>query len=378
MLRSPAGRHVAQGDLQVLLTHRFVQHRARAIVALLALAALALVLAACGGGDSGGSGSGGGSGDAETLLRQTFTGTHDIKSGKAAIDLRVDVSGDPSIRGPITVDIAGPFQSAGTDRLPKFDLALDAHAQGQGFKAGLTSTSDQLFVNFGGTSYEVPAEVMARLKDSYKRSQQQGSSNQMDLRALGLDPLSWLQDPTVEGTETIGGVATDHISSGVDVSALLDDVDNLLARGVPGLPTGQQIPRRIPDGDRRQIEDAIKDAKLDVWSGQDDHTLRKATLALTVDIPRSSTTLDLLLSIELTDLNQPQTIQAPTSTRPLSELLGQLQGFLGGAFGGGALGDSSGSAGGASSQQLQAYSDCVQRAGSNVQEAQRCADLLTQ
>jgi len=341
------------------------------------LAVLALVLAACGGSDSGGS-SGGGSGDAQTLLRQTFTGTHNIRSGKANVDLRVDVSGDASIRGPITLNISGPFQSVGTDQLPKFDLALDANAQGQGFKAGLTSTSDQLFVNFGGTSYAVPASVMARLKDSYRRSQQQGSSNRMDPRTLGLDPLSWLQDPTVVGTESIGGVDTDHISAGVDVSALLDDVNSLLARGVPGLPTGQQVPRRIPDSDRQQIQDAIKNAKVDVWSGQDDHTLRKATLALTVDLPRSSTTLDLSLSIELTDLNQPQTINAPTTTRPLSELLGQLQGFLGGAFGGGALGGGSGSSGGASSQQLQDYSACVQRAGSNVQEAQKCADLLTQ
>lgn len=362
----------------MLFTHRLVQHRVRAIVALLALAALAFALAACGGDDSGGSASSGGSGDAETLLRQTFTGTHDIRSGKADIELRVDVSGDPSLRGPINVRIAGPFQSAGTDQLPKFDLALDANAQGQGFKAGITSTSDQLFVNFGGTSYVVPDSVMARLKDSYRRSQQQGSSNRMDLRALGLDPLSWLQDPTVVGTETVGGVETDHISGDVDVSALLDDLNSVLARGLPGLPTGQQVPRRIPDSDRQQIEDAIKNAKVEIWSGQDDHTLRKATLALTVDIPRSSTTLDVLLSIELTDLNQPQTIEAPTSTRPLSELLGQLQGFLGGAFGGGLGGSSGSSAGGASSQQLQDYSACVQRAGSDVQEAQKCADLLTQ
>lgn len=362
----------------MIFTHRFVQHRVRAIVALLTLVALTLVLAACGGGDSGGSGSSGGSGDAETLLRQTFTGTHNIRSGKANIEVRVDVSGDPSLRGPINLRIAGPFESAGTDQLPKFDLALDASAQGQGLKAGLTSTSDQLFVNFGGTSYEVPASVLDRLKDSYRRSQQQGSSNRMDLRALGLDPLSWLQDPTVAGTETIGGVETDHISSDVDVNALLDDLNSLLARGLPGLPTGQQIPRGIPNSDRQKIEDAIKNAKVDIWSGQDDHTLRKATLALTVDIPRTSTTLDILLSIELTDLNQPQTIEAPTTTRPLSELLGQLQGFLGGALGGGALGGSSGSSGGASSQQLQDYSDCVQRAGSDVQAAQRCADLLTQ
>lgn len=366
----------------MLFTHRFVQHRARAIVALLALAVVALVLAACGGSDSGSGSSGGSSADAETLLRQTFTGTHDIRSGKADIQLRVDVSGDSSVRGPITASISGPFQSVGSDQLPKFDMALEANAQGQGFRAGLTSTSDQLFVNFGGTSYEVPAQLLDQLKDSYRRSQQAGSSDQqMSLKSLGLDPLSWLQDPTVEGTETIGGVETDHISSQVDVNALLDDVDKILARvsAQGGLPTGQQIPSKIPPGDRSQIEDAVKNASIDVWSGKDDHTLRKLTLALKVAVPREKTSLDLNLSIELTDLNQPQSISAPATSRPLDELLGQLQGFLGGALGGGSLGGGSGSSGGgASSAQLQAYSDCVQRAGSNVTEAQKCADLLTQ
>jgi hypothetical protein len=366
--------------LQVLFTHRFVQHRARAIVALLALAVVAFVLAACGGSDSGG-GSGGSSADAETLLRQTFTGTHDIRSGQADIQLRVDVSGDASIRGPISLSISGPFQSVGSDELPKFDMALDANAQGQGFRAGLTSTSDQLFVNFGGTAYEVPADLLNQLKDSYRRSQQSGSSDQqMSLESLGLDPLSWLQDPTVEGTETIDGVETDHISSKVNVNALLDDVDTILARvSAQGLPTGQQVPDRIPADARSQIEDAVKGATINIWSGKDDHTLRKLTLALSVDIPRQSTSLDVNLSIELSDLNQPQSISAPASSRPLNELLGQLQGFLGGALGGGSLGGgSSGGAGGTNSQQLQAYSDCIQRAGSNVQEAQKCADLLTQ
>lgn len=359
----------------MLFTHRLVQHRARAIVALLALAALALVLAACGG-----SGDSGGSGDAETLLRQTFTGTHNIRSGKADVQLKVNVSGDASIRGPIQVRLAGPFESAGTDELPKFDIALDASAQGQGFRAGLTSTSDRLFVNFGGTSYEVPADLLDQLKASYRRSQQQSSGSQLSLEGFGLDPMSWLEDPTVEGTETVGGVETDHISAKLNVSALLDDIDKILARvsAQGGLPTGQQIPSKIPPSDRQQIEDAVKNATVDVWSGTDDHTLRRLDLALSVDVPRGSTSLDIALSIELTDLNQPQSIQAPATTRPLNELLGQLQGFLGGALGGGALGGSSGSSGGASSQQLQDYSDCIQRAGSNVTEAQKCADLLTQ
>ena len=368
----------------MLFTHRFVQHRARAIVALLALAVVTLVLAACGGDSGGGGGGGGDSADAETLLRQTFTGTHDIRSGRADVQLRIVASGDPSIRGPIEVGLSGPFQSAGRDEIPEFDIALDVSAQGQTFDAGLTSTSDRLFVRFSGTSYEVPADLIEQLKQSYRQSQQQGSQR-MSLESLGIDPMTWLEDPTVEGTEEVGGTETDHISSALDVTALLDDVDDLLAaanrQGLSGV-TGQDLPDSLPPDARRQIEDAVKDATVDVWSGTEDHTLRRLSLALTVEPPDDADgprTLELSLTIELTELNEPQTIEAPATTRPLDELLGQFQGLLGGAFGGGSSGlDGSSGGGGASSQQLDEYTRCIEEAGSDVARAQQCASLLTE
>ena len=260
-------------------------------------------------------------------------------------------------------------------------MALDASAQGQGFRAGLTSTSDRLFVNFGGTSYEVPAQLLDQLKDSYRRSQQEGSSSQMSLRGLGLDPLSWLQDPTVEGTETIGGDETDHISSQVDVSALLDDVDKILARvSAQGLPTGQQVPSRIPDGDRQQIEDAVKSATIDVWSGTDDHTLRKLTLALSVDIPRA---VDLARhpALDRADGPQPAAVDRGARDEPAAQRAARPAAGLprrrARRRGAGGRSSSGGSAGGASSEQLQAYSECIQRAGSDVDrgaEVRRAAD----
>ena len=366
----------------MLPTHRVLQHPVRAVVALLALVLAAFALVACGG-SSGGSGSG----DAQTLLKQTFTGTHNIKSGKANVQIGVDIQGgSSSIPSPIKLAISGPFESVGSDRLPKFDLALDVNAAGQGLKAGLTSTSDQLFVDFGGTSYEVPAQLLDKLKASYKQSQQQSSSaKKTSLSSFGLDPLSWLKDPTVQGTETVGGVATEHISAQVNVSALLDDLDKALAKlkqqaNLPGA-AAKQIPSSIPASTRTEIEDAVKTATIDIWTGKDDHTLRKATLALHVEPPaskRGPKSLDLNLGIELSDLNQPQTIAAPSSSRPLSQLLGQFQGLFGGALGG--LGASSGSgtgSAGGNAAATRAYGQCLQNAAGDATKMQACSSLLT-
>lgn len=361
----------------MLLTHRLVQHRARAIVALLVLATAAIVLTACGG-SSNSSGSGG-SGDARTLLRQTFTGTHEVRSGKANVHLRVVVTGVSSLSGPIDLTVAGPFENAGGGQLPKFDLALAAGVEGETLKAELISTSDALYVSTGGTAYKAPPQLIAQLK----RGMSQSGSSQPRLSLKGIDPLKWLDNPTVVGSESVGGDQTDHISAKVNVGALLDDVEKLLGRA-GSLPTlaGQRIPSRLPANVRTQIEQAVKTATVDVWSGKSDHTLRRFTLHVNVVPPSSKSgprSVDVTLTIELTDLNQPQTITAPATSRPLSELLSQFQGLLGGTLGGGgALGGSGGSpAGGASSAQLQAYSQCIQRAGSDVSKAQQCAALLT-
>jgi ribosomal protein L12E/L44/L45/RPP1/RPP2 len=314
------------------------------------------------------------------LLTQTFTGSHKIDSGKVNLQLNVDAQGDSSLKGPIKVSLTGPFATAGAGELPRFDLALDAHAADQGITAGLTSTSDRLFVKLGGTAYEVPATLLSQLKQSYKQQSQQKSGSN-GLSSLGIHPMNWLKDPTVVGTESVGGVDTEHVSAQLDVNALLDDVDGLLAKFHDKIPAGAagagQIPDKLPADTRQKIVSAVKSAKVDVWTGKDDKTLRKLALALSIE-PTSgslkSATVD--LSVEIDDLNAPQTIEAPSDVHPLTELLGQVQGLLGSSgLGGSSFGG--GSSGAGSSKQVDKYAQCLQNAGGDATKIQKCASLLT-
>ena len=195
--------------------------------------------------------------------------------------------------------------------------------------------------------------------------------------------MNWLKDPTVVGTESVGGVDTEHVTAQLDVNALLDDVDGLLAKFHNQIPAGAgaaagQIPDKLPADVRQKIESAIKSAKVDVWTGKDDKTLRKLALALSIE-PQGSGNVKsatVALSVELDDLNAPQTIEAPSNPRPLNELLGQVQGLLGGAGlgGGSSLGGSSGAG---SSAQVDKYAQCLQSAGGDATQIQKCASLLT-
>lgn len=109
---------------------------------------------------------------------------------------------------------------------------------------------------------------------------------------------------------------------------------------------------------------------MDVWTGSDDKTLRKLQIDLGVE-PESGRSGTASFSLELTGLNEPQTIEAPTNTRPIDELLAGLAPLLGGAMGAGTGGADTPSAG-----SLGDYQRCITDAGSDVAEAQKCAALL--
>lgn len=347
------------------MNHRVLEHRARAVVALLLAVLAALTLAACGSDDKGGSSStsdsGGDTADARTLLRETFTGTKDIRSGRFALSLSATGGGDQ-----IAVTLGGPFESQGADEYPKFDIAAVVRVSGQDIRAGLLSTSDRLFVKYNDDAYEVPAEYLAMAR------RQTGTENRTIPALPDIDPQSWVVDPKVAGKEDVGGVETDHITAGLNVTALLDSVDRVLAdvdREGLGAAAGGSVPTSIPADTRAQIERAVKDPRVDIWTGSDDKTLRKLQIDLGIE-PEAGRTGTASFSLELTGLNEPQTIEAPTNTRPIDELLAGLAPLLGGAMGSGGGTDTP------STGSLGDYQRCITDAGSDVAEAQKCAALL--
>jgi hypothetical protein len=354
----------------------------RPAVLLALIGALAAVLVACGGSSD----------DPNKLLKETFSGDHKVTSGKLNVSVNVSAQGVQGLSQPVKIALTGPFQSQGQNQLPNFDLALTFSGGGQSFSAGATSTGGEGYLKFQGQAYEVPANVLAQFKQGFEQAQQrnQGKSNTNAFQKLGLNPLEWLKDPKVEGDEDVGGTSTKHITANIDVPKFVTDLNTLLrnAQSLGGSATQtSQLPRNITPQQQQQIQQAVKTAKVQVWTGSDDKTLRK----LQVDLGIQGTggrSGDLTFILEIDDLNQGQTINPPANAKPLSALTQQLNGLgLGGALGGAGAGGtatapsgsngSSGSAGSsAASAKLQRYTQCLQSAGGDAAKAQKCADLL--
>jgi hypothetical protein len=369
----------------------------RVIPLLLALIALATALgiAACGGG---------GGADARQVVKQTFQGKKRVDSGKLNLsmtaNLRATGLAATQVKEPIVIKMAGPFQSRGETELPAMDLQLSATGSGQDFSAGAVSTGDKGYVTFQGKPYSVPDNVFARFKRGFEQQQKQDnkSTNNLDLKALGLNPDAWLKNPKNEGDEDVGGATTTHVSSEVDTDALLKDLDRLLRRSDQlGLSQQQlqQIPQGLNSQSRKQIKDSIKRAKVDIWTGKDDKTLRRLKLDLSFELPAALQSQaqgveggDIKLDLEVADVNKPQDIKAPANPRPWSELQKQFGnstlGGLGSSSGGlGSSGAGSGSSGGgsssgtgtSSSKRAQRYLKCVQKAAKPA-DVTKCGSIL--
>jgi hypothetical protein len=364
----------------------------RSAVTLMLAVLTAAVAAACGGSSSG-------SANPNTLLKDTLTGKHTVTSGDIDLTLTIDPSGSSVLSGPITFTFGGPFQSRGAGKLPESNFTVSASALGHNVLVGVISTGTAGYVTFQGSSYQLPAASFQKLESSFSQlSTSQGtSSGSSALTKLGIHPLNWLTNPTVVGTENVGGAQTDHIHAGVNVDAMLNDLSTALTKsgslGLAGGTAAKALSGGIPAADRSKIAAEVKNPSVDIWTGTSDHTIRRLTITLTVPVTgKTSTQLggitsaDIGLTLQYSDLNQPQTINAPTNVKPFSQFQAKLNSFvqsLSGLMAAGGTGSSgAGTSGGttttgSASAGVSRYSQCLQKAGTDIQKVQKCASLLS-
>jgi hypothetical protein len=361
-----------------------MQNRIRGTVVLCALvvaATASLGLSACGSS----------SGDAAGLLKQTFSGSHAINSGNLSFNLTVTPSGSTTLTGPITLSFGGPFQTRGKGQLPASNFNISITTQGKTGSLGILSTGTSGYVSLQGTSYQLPAATFQKLESSFSRitGPAAGTSSSSALSRLGINPLHWLTNPSVVGSESVGGTDTTHIRSNVNVAVLLADLNTLLGKASSlGVSGAAKVPT-LSQSTRNRIAGEVKNPSFDVWTGSSDKTVRKLTIRLLVPVTGQISALlgglhsaDIGIDMQYANLNQPQTISAPTSVRPFSEFSAKLRNFLGavrgaatGITGGGA--GSTGSAGSGSSGSVSSYSQCIQSAAGDVKKMQACASLLS-
>ena len=349
------------------------RHR-RLILPLVPAALAVALLAGCGGG-------GGSAAEAEQLLRQTFTGQKEVRSGKLDLRMALDARGLGGITGPVAVHLSGPFDNGRAGATPKFDFALDTRTGGSRLKAGAVSDGKKGYLRLEGRAYMLPDAVFKQFSASGSGAGKAAGRAGPTLSGLGLNPSRWLRDVHTEEEATVGGAPTVHLTGKVDVERFVEDLDKLLgATGGAGL-TEALAPQALSGAQRKQFAKSIDRADVDIWTGARDKTLRRLAVVLHLDPAQGEGAGGTMrLDLSVADLNRRQAIGPPADPRPLSELTAALSSFArsqaqaqSSAGSGGASSSPPASAGAASGSR---YDRCLADAGSDLAAAQRCASLV--
>jgi hypothetical protein len=318
------------------------------------------------------------------VLQQAFAGSSNIQSGVVNFSLSVTPTGGSGLFSqPLSLTVNGPFQMLTPGSPPALDLTATATAFGQSWTVAVICTGHAGYVTLNGTSYALPGQAtrafrqalvhrdrelarhsrahtsrahqLARRNRAHTsrahRHRRQGlkgsgmSGRGLDMLArLGIDPSAWLVSPTVVSTNaTAGGVPSTEVQAGVNVATLAQQLyAALTARGGP---RAGALPSNIPPAIASELS-AIQ-ATVQVYSGNADHTLRKLVINATVPVPSAMqaqlggvTSVNIVLSLELNELNQPQVITAPTNVQPFKALRAKVSPLLMGVsamLGGGRL-----------------------------------------
>src|SRR3954462_4061057 len=197
-------------------------------VLLLALTLAASLLAACGSGSSA---------DVKDTLDKAFSTP--IKSARIDLEVTLKLDGIKQLNGPVKLSVQGPYETGGSQTIPKTDWDIAASAAGQNFSAGFISTADNAWAGFQGQNYEVGKAAVAQINQQIKQAA--GQNKQKGLSQFGIDPRNWLKDPKDEGDEKVAGVETHHVSAALDVSKFLDDLNQIVKKAGGSTGTAAQI-----------------------------------------------------------------------------------------------------------------------------------------
>jgi hypothetical protein len=198
--------------------------------------------------------------------------------------------------------LSGAFERGAANDVPKFEADVRMADERQRVRGGFVSLGDRAFFTRGDTGWRVPAQAWTPVVEGVSR----GAGLPFEIH-----PDTWVRNVKSEGTETVGGVETNHVSADVDLKAVVKDL-------------GQAV-------DAKGATRGVKRASLDAWVGSDDRILRRVSVVVLASDGRMT------LDARLTGVNEPQNIDAPARVLHGAPggLLGQFAGgVVSGATGG--------------------------------------------
>src|SRR2546423_1325436 len=204
---------------------------------------------------------------AHQVLADTAKNLGKIHSGD--LTLRLVVSPRRGTKGGIGFELSGPF-ALRPGALPVARIAYTQIAGAHEATATFISTGTKTYAEVNGRVYELPASATETVRRAAG-----GIGGSKGFRGVCIAPLG--KHPHAKGAGD-----TEHVSAGLDVVNAANGLLGLL-RGL-----GRTVPT-IQGDEAKQLQSAVDSSSFDVWSGRQDHLLRRLSLKadLGLSVPQS-------------------------------------------------------------------------------------------
>ena len=301
-----------------------------ALVALLA----ALTLAACGGSESSSSDASGTTPssdkaqdrkDMARLIKLGFGPNKKANSGKLDGTIDIEVKGVPRYKGPIEMTASGSF-----DRPPGADvpdirmdvgMVLNDHAIG----GELVVVDGVAYIQLGTTGYKLPDTITQKIRAP---AVPLGNGLSKTAGMFFIRPDRWQRNGHITGDEDVAGVQTEHATADINSGAFFEDAARLVRLlTLVRVTEAVGLPQKITPQQRAALGRSVKVATGEVWVGKEDHVPRKAHLEgkLVVrpkdrKILGGMTSATMVAEVNITEVGQPQNIEAPESLGSYDDL----------------------------------------------------------
>ncbi len=312
--------------------------RSSLIVAGILALLLAAAAAACGGGLSGLQ-------TPEDMLVKIVDASEDISSLEGTFEAEIQMSLDPAqvpeedqamlamFGGPITA--TGTIAYSNDRQVADIDVTLAM--AGFSYNMGLKVVEEQAWLRMFGQWYDFAPALQETGSDlSLWEDQYDPKAIEDKLAEMGIDPLSWLGDASLEGEETLLGIDTLHLTCTPDVTALFDDVLLLLQdpefmnlldpSGALLESLGQDLPSVADLKDiRAELIAMFQELTVDLWAAKSDASIRQMIVYANIVPPAEAEmvgveSIGITATMALESLNRPVKVDAPDSSLPYSAL----------------------------------------------------------
>lgn len=323
---------------------------------LLVVVVLGLAVAGCGDASSAPKA---GADTPEAILSQAMAAGASFDKGTGQFDLSLAVNGDTAtmpaemkaiLGQPIT--ISGTF--SGSQEPMAADVSMTVSLAGQNIPLGLKMTDGKAWIQFMGTWYEAPDEIMSQMSTATTDMKATQDSILQAFKTAGIDINTWITDLKTVGEDDLDGTKAYHLSGNIALTQIVNDAVKMmqnedLMKAIPGMDALGEAgtDMSMPTGDdlaemQQQLDSMFETLTADVWITKDDYQLRKVSLNAKMVPPTGEDaqgiddiTMSMNLSMAPTDA--PVTVTPPASSKPFSELeqaLGMLEGMFSGLIGG--------------------------------------------